>query len=196
MAADVQSLLVAQTWDGQPAPRGDWVNVELTLGAQTLLIDIDAPFHGDEAPAGPVGSTPGLWNHEVVELFLLGDDERYLEVELGPHGHYLVLELSGRRRVVREHDVLDYRVRHDGMRFRGRAQIPLDWLPSGIARLNAYSIHGPSSARQHLAWRGAPGVRPDFHRLETFGALGLPGLSVEVTVPAARSARARSRARA
>ena len=32
----------------------------------------------------------GLWDYEVVELFLLNSDtEEYLELEFGPHGHYL-----------------------------------------------------------------------------------------------------------
>lgn len=193
-----QKLLVAQTWDGLPAPRQDWVKVELALGAYTLSYRFDAPFHGDEPPPGPSGPTPGLWNHEVVELFLLGEDDHYLELELGPHGHYLALELLGRRQVIREHTGLDYQVQHQGARFMGQAEIPLHWLPAGVARLNAYAIFGPAEARQHLAWRGAPGPRPDFHRLETFGKLGLSGFSSEVTVPSARAAGAngaRERAR-
>jgi len=199
MDGATQTLLVAQTWDGQPAARQDWVKLELELTRHTLSVAIDAPFHGDEPPTAAAGPTPGLWNHEVVELFLLGDDERYLEVELGPHGHYLALELNGRRRIVQEHTGLDYRVRHLGDRFLGQVEIPLHWLPAGALRLNAYAIFGPPGARQYMAWRGAPGPRPDHHRLETFGALG--GLSSEVTVPGARSAasrgaRARPRARA
>jgi len=196
MVPEVQSLVVAQTWDGSPASSSDWVKVELALTSTALIVEVDAPFHGDPVPASPAGPTPGLWNYEVVELFLLGDEEQYLEVELGPHGHYLVLELSGRRRVVREHTELDYRAELRGERFVGRAEVPLHWLPLGVARINAYAIHGASDARQYLAWRGAPGHKPDFHRLETFGTLGLPGLSAEVRVPSARAARARVRGRA
>jgi hypothetical protein len=195
MTYDARSLLVAQTWDGRPAHPAEWVKLGLSVSGEHLCVEVDAPFHGDDAPDLPAGKAPGLWNFEVVEVFLLGVDERYLEVELGPHGHYLVLELAGRRRVVREHTELDYRVRHQDARFFGQAQIPLDWLPPGADRMNAYAIHGPSGARQHLAWRGAPGERPDFHRLETFGALDLGILSAEVTVPA-RRAGARARARA
>jgi len=39
----------------------------------------------------------------VVEAFFLGTDDRYLEVEVGPHGHYLVLQLHGSRNLVRDH---------------------------------------------------------------------------------------------
>jgi hypothetical protein len=196
MQVEARSLLIAQTWDGQPAPRVDWVRMDLTLGRHALVVDIDAPFHGGDAPNVPVGHTPGLWNHEVVELFLLGSDERYLEIEFGPHGHHLVLELRGPRRVVQEHTALDYTAQMAGERFVGHAEVPLHWLPAGLDRINAYAIHGTAASRQYLAWRGAPGVRPDFHRLDTFGKLGFPSLSAEVTVPSAGSARARARARA
>ena len=196
MTVEARSLLIAQTWDGQPAPRVDWVRMDLTVARHALQIDIDAPFHGDEAPSHATGHTPGLWNHEVVELFLLGSDDRYLEVELGPHGHHLVLELNGPRQVVREYTVLDYSAHASGERFVGHAELPLYWLPAGVERMNAYAIHGAATSRHYLAWRGAPGVRPDFHRLETFGQLGLPSLSAEVAVPRARSARSRARARA
>lgn len=43
-------------------------------------MEVDAPFHDDPAPPLPVGVCPGLWDYEVVELMLLGSDERYLEV--------------------------------------------------------------------------------------------------------------------
>jgi hypothetical protein len=40
------------------------------------------------------GNSWDLCNHDVVELFLLGKDERYLQPEIGPYGHYLVLQLK------------------------------------------------------------------------------------------------------
>jgi hypothetical protein len=197
MTFAARSLLVAQTWDGQPAPRSDWVKVELALSLEDVAVTIDAPFHGDAPPPTPPGPTPGLWNHEVVELFLLGEGDQYLELELGPHGHFLVLELCGQRHVVREIPTLDYRVRQLGDRFVGQASIPLGLLPAGLHSLNAYAVHGPEDARQYLAWRGAPGRRPDFHRLETFGPLGweeqLADLQVPVRIGSRRNARAAQR---
>lgn len=43
----------------------------------------------------------GLWDFEVVEAFFLcSKTEQYLEIELGPHGHHLVLFLSGRKNII------------------------------------------------------------------------------------------------
>ena len=84
---------------------------------------------------------------------------------------------------MREIRTLDYRVRQLGDRFIGQARIPLAWLPAGVHSLNAYAVHGPEDARRYLAWRGAPGHRPDFHRLETFGALGWEEQLAQVLVP-------------
>jgi hypothetical protein len=44
-------------------------------------------------------------------------------------------------------------------------------VPEGPWRFNAYAIHGVGAARRYLAHFPVPGPRPDFHRLECFGAL-------------------------
>ena len=135
----------------------------------SLSIAVNAPFHGDPPPASPPGATDRLWEHEVVELFLLGADERYLEVELGPHGHHLVLRLHGRRSIEQQGMAIAYEARLRGARWSGRALVPAAWLPAGLDRCNAYAIHGAGPARRHLAAFPVPGREPDFHRLECFG---------------------------
>ena len=149
-------------------PAGDHVRVALTLGADMLQVQIEAPFYSDKAPSAPPGSVPGLWDYEVVELFLLGDKERYLEIELGPHGHHLVLDLQGRRNVLRQGLLLDYEATIIGGRWRGVANVPRALLPVGLTRCNAYAIHGEGPSRVYLAMAPVPGAAPDFHRLEHF----------------------------
>ena len=78
-------------WNGDPAQPGEAVRITLRDGGPHLLLLIDAPYHGDPAPDGPPGVFWKLWEHEVVELFVLGLADRYLEVEVGPHGHHLSL---------------------------------------------------------------------------------------------------------
>lgn len=168
-------LRIERTWDGAPCAPGEEVTVLLRRELGSLVVEVDAPWHGDPLPLTPPGPVDGLWEFEVVELFVLGADERYLEIELGPGGHHLVLELLGRRSVVRSGMALDYAVERAGARWTGCARIPADWLPPGASRGNAYAIHGRGEARRHLAWTAVPGGAPDFHRLEHFGPLTLPG---------------------
>jgi hypothetical protein len=99
---------------------------------------------------------------------LLGEDDRYLELEFGPHGHYLVLRLHGCRNVVDQGLPLNYASRRNGDVWAGSADVPLSWLPPGPLRINAFAIHGVGPERRYLAWKPSGGLRPDFHVLEVF----------------------------
>ncbi|HEY8377176.1 MAG TPA: hypothetical protein VIK91_11835 [Nannocystis sp.] len=170
-----QQITITRLWDGSPALLGEHVTLELVAAPERrcLQIAIDAPFHGDPPPPGPPGHTPGLWNFEVVELFLFGDGARYLELEFGPHGHHLVLELHGVRTPVREVSRLAYRSERFGDRWRGAADVPFTLLPPGLSRCNAHAIHGLGDARRYLSAIPAGGDRPDFHRLDAAAALDI-----------------------
>jgi hypothetical protein len=109
----------------------------------------------------------------VVELFLLGRAERYLELELGPHGHYLALRLEGRRRVAEAGLAIAFETVRQGASWHGRAVVPARYLPPEVERGNAYAIHGQGAARRYLACFPVPGPEPDFHRLEHFGSVRL-----------------------
>jgi hypothetical protein len=164
-------LRIATTWDGIPILPAEAPQISLDRRAGFWHVAVEAPFFGDPRPLSPPGPTDRLWEHEVVELFVLGEDERYIEVELGPHGHHLVLELHGRRSVVRSCLPLDYRVARAEARWSGIARLPVEYLPPAPEALNAYAIHGVGTARRHLAWAPVPGDGPDFHRLEHFRRL-------------------------
>lgn len=181
--------MIGRTWDGLSIPSDDLTVVTLVPSADHggLEIEVDACFRDDPPPDAPPGPTPRLWTHEVVELFVAGgaggvadadepDRPPYTEIELGPHGHYLVLRFRGARRPLAEVDetlAIDYRSAVDGRRWRGRAVVPLDLLPPAPHRAAAFAIHGPAADRRHLAAHPLPGAAPDFHRPELFRPIDL-----------------------
>lgn len=161
-------LDVEHTWDGSRLGDDEIVEIEVTSTPSHIFIEVHAPFHGDPAPPRPPGSCPRLWEHEVVECFFVADDERYLEVELGPHGHYLILCLNGPRKIEREGVDALYTVTRTSTRWAGRIEVPRELLPGPIKSVNAFAIHGIGAERRYLAYHPLPGERPDFHQPSRF----------------------------
>jgi hypothetical protein len=161
-------LDVEHTWDGARIEDDEIVEIEATSTDSHLFIEVHAPFYGDPAPPRAPGNCPRLWEHEVVECFFVGDDERYLEVELGPHGHYLLLSLSGPRRVEREGMEALYTVTRSSTRWAARMEVSRDLLPGTIKSVNAFAIHGVGRKRRYFAFHPLPGDRPDFHQPSRF----------------------------
>ncbi len=173
MATMSELVEVGFTWDGRSIPAEERTFVTLERLPDGLGLIVEAPFYGDPAPAGPAGSTDRLWEHEVVELFVsglapAGRPVPYLEVELSPHGHHLVLDLLGVRNPIRTREELEYRATIHDDRWRGEARIPWHWLPARPNRYNVYAIHGRGTERRFLAMAPVPGPAPDFHRLDRF----------------------------
>jgi hypothetical protein len=158
--------------------------IQITLSStndkkDSLLIEIDAPFFNDPAPKSSSlspGPYPELWNYEVVELFFLASStNHYLELEFSPHGHYLVLLLTNRRKILKQMLSLPYYEveRRSSDRWIGRAHIPRSLFPAHIDRFNAYAIHGQDDKRTYESLYPATidSDKPDFHRLEFFQIL-------------------------
>lgn len=160
---------ITRDWRGVPV--AEHAAVEIVLAHDALTVLVDAPFHADAPPATAPGSTDRLWEHEVVEVFLVGEGERYVEIELGPHGHYLALRLEGVRQVTDRHAPVRYAASIDGVRWRGRATLARSLVPEPVIAANAYAIHGVGPARCYLAAHPVPGTVPDFHRLACFPAV-------------------------
>jgi hypothetical protein len=168
-----QLLLVDRGWDGEKL---EHPAAELCLRAQAgeLELSWSAPMHHDPPPpslGGVPGRYPELWKYEVVECFLLGDDDHYLELEWNPHGHWLAIRLEGERNFVTDQIALDTEIRADAQRWSGVTRLSADHLPPGLKRVNAFAIHGLGAERRYCAHVGGPGDKPDFHRLELFASL-------------------------
>ena len=92
----------------------DEAEVAKTDAKPCIILRVDAPFYNDPAPSSADDSISesncgkdkafmGLWDYEVVEAFFLcSKTQQYLEIEVGPHGHHLVLLLKGRKKIIKE----------------------------------------------------------------------------------------------
>ena len=164
----VRRFQIQKTWCGKVVAPAAFTEVRAEFVGHDLKVFIDAPFHGDPPPSQQPGPTDRLWEYEVVELFLVGEDGQYLELEFGPFGHYLMLWLSAPRVLEARSLACTYRVISRDGRWRAQAIIPREALPMRIERVNAFAIFGPPDARTYLAWHPLPGSKPDFHQPQTF----------------------------
>ena len=177
MAAGEHRLIIATDWQGVALREEEVATVDVRLNPTEIVVEIDAPYDADPPPPGAPGPTEGLWQYEVVELFLAGADvsnapTRYLEIEVSPHGHYLVLTFEGIRQRVGSHTAVECSTQIGNNRWQGAIR-----LDSGLAsprplRANAYRLSGTASERRYLSAYPVPGGTPDFHRLDQFRALG------------------------
>ena len=156
---------IAHTWDGLPVsePTPTVVSLELTDAGYADL-KVTAPFYGDPAPPSSPGSLWGLWEFEVVELFIVGTDGPYVEIELGPHGHYLVLRLDAPRSIVERHLEVDASTQINGKSWTGSISLKRDLLPTVLSTANAFAINGTGASRRYLAHSAVPGKQPNFHQ--------------------------------
>lgn len=169
MTLPLRSLRIENAWDGSPLAPSHWITVHLLEDAEGIEVRVQAPFYGDPAPPdAPVGPTDKLWEHEVVELFILGPGGHYTEIELSPSGHHLVLMLDGVRSPVATGLPMAFEVQIADGRWAGTARLDAAYLPDAPWRINATAIHGSGPERTYLSWVPLPGDEPDFHQPSVF----------------------------
>lgn len=154
-------LRVDRDWRGAPLAPTDRLAFELSHQGD-LVVSVDAPFWPEPAPSAPAGRVPELWQHSVAELFIWGGEERYLELELGPYGHWWLLELAPWRQRCREDLTCEYSVERRGTHWHGEARIAEALLPARPWRLSGCAIWG-SGERNFAMSRPTRAERPDFH---------------------------------
>lgn len=161
-------FVIDRLWDGEQGLPAERSEVAFAVTADGLSVEITAKFHDDKPPTTEPGRTDALWNFEVIELFLANDTGHYLELEFGPHGHYLALQFSGIRELQRQDIPISFQATIVGDTWRGTAQVAASHLPVQLCRANAYAIHGQEPNRRYLAAFIVPGPRPDFHQPHFF----------------------------
>lgn len=174
------SYTINKSWNNQSVAVHDNIHLHFKYvdnndtNGLDLHIKVQAPFYDDPHinDTTPEGSMDKLWEFEVVEVFLLGSDERYLEIEFSPKGQYLLLQLHGTRNVIRSPLYIDvYSAKIHDKEWTGSYVIPSNYIPANLSKFNAYAIHGTDDARQYLALFPTPFGKykePDFHRLDYF----------------------------
>ena len=158
-------LEIRRRWDGtlcdDPRLRG---RVELAARTDGLHIEgrltDPTPARVPDAPEG--SRVVDLWHYDVVECFLVGRGGRYLEVELGAGGHFLVLSFSAVRERCDEHEDLTLVPDHqrDPRAWRTALTLPWHCVPEGLCGINAFAL----ARGEHLAFHSLPGQEPDFHQ--------------------------------
>lgn len=155
----------------------------------TVRFELSAPWWRNPSPHHTVGSCDRLWEHEVVEIFFVGEAGHYLELEVGPYGHHLALQLSAPR-VVTARDLPLISLQCERVEAEDSRDKPLDGIASWNARgvfdrallpspleskdgrrgwnINMFWCFSYGASRHHWCATPLPGERPDFHQPEHF----------------------------
>jgi hypothetical protein len=148
--------------------------LRLSINSEVLTVEVEGPFYKDPPPPIGPGPTPGLWDYEVTELFLLGENGSYVEIEIGPAGHYLILFLSQYRKTDTTIEALSAETKISKKCFKASLRLPMNRMPARPWRANAYAIHGLGKSRRYLACHRVDrsGLKsPDFHQLSFFKSI-------------------------
>ncbi len=173
----------------------DSYTIQFSIAQTTgdVVIAIDAPFHNDPKPPHPQGKVDNLYDYEVVEIFIGGfpstyhDECPYLEIEVGPHGHYFLAFFLQEADFDNVDTSIDFENRPrtkidlEKKRWKCEISVPSFLLPEPMCgedlsvcwRVNAFAIFGEDKNRTYLAYSPVPGEKPNFHQLESFKEIQL-----------------------
>ena len=198
-------ISVRRNWDGRacsPSHRAKaWCCLD--SGSGSLVLGFEATYSDDSRPRVGAGPCINLDSYESVAFYLASqaphgsvrsdadvDDIEYVQIVVGPHGHYMVQKLQGNRKVLlsclshdelmtqewytallpRQRDPLRADIKlcktaisYDKSKWTGVIVVPQPFVPPGPRYCgNFYSMFGPESGRKYLATFPVPGYRERF----------------------------------
>lgn len=130
--------------------------------------------------------TFGLWDYDVVEVFIGHDLERphlYKEFEVSPRGEWVDLDIDKSKKgditAWKWDSHFRFRAKIDEARKIWHCLMEIPWTaiaagpvsPGQEFRLNLYRIEGGPKNRKYITWRAVH--NPSFHTPEAFGRLRL-----------------------
>jgi hypothetical protein len=183
-------VTIRKLWNGQPSVHSYYITLSISSSTGDIVIQVDAPFFDDKKPDAAPGKIEDLHLFEVVELFFSGIpydlendiDSPYLEIEIGPHGHYFLAFFMKEADFGNADTSIALEIppkvsidRNSG-RWKAEMMVPFYLLPEPTCgedlsvswNFNAYAQHGASENREYLAFAPVPGEIPNFHQLHCF----------------------------
>ena len=175
------ALRIDRYWNGAACPDQRLHGaVTLSSAPEGLRVAATLPRQASpNIPPQPPGTrVANLWEYDVVECFVVGS-RKYVEVELGAGGHFLILDFCTRAPRVRDHEYRRFRpalewlpsVPGDPGRWRSSVVIPWEMVPEDVRAVNAFVI----VRDQFLAYHSTKGATPDFHQPTAFPNVSLQG---------------------
>lgn len=179
-------------WDGQPTPAELTTQVWLGWTPQALYAYFECRYDELNLSVTPkfTEKTIGLWERDVVEIFLAPDAQRpthYREIEVSPLGEWLDLELiyeSEPRQLNWDwNSELTAACEIDTVEniWRAACRMPAVNLFGALlqaeqeCRGNLYRCAGTEPQRQYLTWHPTLTPQPNFHVPQRFGRFRFRG---------------------
>jgi uncharacterized protein (DUF362 family) len=178
------------TWDTDTkgAPTGIATHARFVWSEKSLSALIELDDTGlDVDTSRPIATErAGLYNEDCVELFLgvePATPRHYVEIELGPLGHFFDIEVDRTPGSARPRENtawsggLTIGTSHDGPRKHATIEVAITapeivraLVPGARVALGLFRMEG-KGPRHYLAWSPPRTEKPDFHVPEAFGSL-------------------------
>jgi hypothetical protein len=168
-------------WSGKHTTTTTTVRFAWSKGALAALFEVDGTDLLTDTTRPTDVDRARLYDEDCVEIFLgspLAAPRRYFEIEVGPYGHFLDLDVGGPTGTewssgLRVGTTRDAGSRHATIEIALTSPDVTHMLAQGAGvRLGLFRMEGAKN-RQYLAWSPTRTTKPNFHVPEALGTLVL-----------------------